>query len=682
MINQLINNLNAPIGCKYLKNRNNLVFVEYGSGKISSLNINPNATVVSQGSTVIKGTWIFDCETGALEGNINGPGDIWWEQIDNVKRQMVPVGGARIINMGNADFAAITPFILQSLAYNKDPIPGNNDVTNQLVNNDVFAVRTKAGNFAKIRVVNYDYNMKIEWITYKLTSPYKVLGTGYTNPEDIAVSVDEKTAFVTERSGNLLRVDLNNADRSKAVVLISGLQAPHQIYLDEQHQQVYFVEYANPGRLIRYNLKTGQKTVLLNGLRNAVGLLISSDLSYAYISEQYGGGSITRFSLDGGVPLIIASGLTNPFFLTWMDSSQTAMFVAERDPANRITIVETLPRPGSVRQVVNGVGMRPSSVACLDSTQLLICCNTEIDKANLLDDTPSQTGLFKGIGYVPLNYITQQGLADTTQNMSYPYQFTVNSPFGGSLSLQVNHRLAWLKGARFYRVSVDGGIRLDTWTDLKLNTANKKYEILEKFMPENQQGYYKIRNPNDYYMNTDLGMIINSKSLENGLRNFKIEYFIDINGTPLKEGSNVVTDSHPIMINNEKCTASIEMPTVGDLSAQFQCGMYKFTDNAQLVKINYVASHPSNEYGTYSWRLGRAGVGPVPGCTECNFDDKVKPLPISFEKSVNALLGTCPSAAFYAHVYVYARIINGSSRQSQYDAGATIAFALTPAGGP
>ncbi len=51
---------------------------------------------------------------------------------------------------------------------------------------------------------------------------------------------------------------------------------------------------------------------------------------------------------------------------------------------------------------------------------------------------------------------------------------------------------------------------------------------------------------------------------------------------------------------------------------------------------------------------------------------------VLFKEKVDKLLGTCPSAAFYAHVYVYAMAINGISRQSQYDASSNIAFALTP----
>lgn len=674
MVTKLVDGLGGAIGCRFLPKRNQLAFVEFATGKISLLDmVRPLDSIVSQGTTVLKGTWVFDCETGTLSGSLSGPGDIWWEQIDAVKRQMVPVSGASIVNLGKVDFNALTPEVLQALVYGKTPIPGNDDATNQLIKNDVFAVRTNGGNVAKIKVNKYGYDLKIEWVTYKLASAYHVIGTGYAQPEDIAVTADEKTAYVTERTGNFVKVNLASANRASATVVVSGMVAPQQIYLDEAHQQAYAVEYANPGRLIRIDLNTKTKTVLLNGLNNAVGLLISSDLAYAYISEQSGGGRISRYSLQNGVRTEIASGLTSPFFLTWANPAQSAMFVAERDPANRISIVDTVPAPGSVRQLVSGVGARPSSVASIDAARILICCDGEIDLADLLAGIIPAAGLFKGIGLVPWNLITAAGKADTTTQPLYPYQFAKNSPFGGVLSLEVNHFLALLAGARYYRVFVDGVLRLDTWWDLQLNAVNGKYEIPHQFKPQDisaTPGYYPIHLPGEFYFNTDLAMILDSTGLANGLRTFQIDFTNDL-------GVVLQTHSQKVLIDNNHCTASIDMPMVGGVSATTDCGMLQFSSTAQKVTIHYVASHPTL-FANYSWRLGRAGKGTVPGMAAASVDGVVSLAPFTFEQTVGALLGTCPSAAFYAYVYVAAMAINGFGRQSQYDAQAIIAFALTP----
>ncbi len=667
--------LGAAIGCRFLKQRNQLAFVEYASGAISLLDmIRPVSAIVSKGTTILKGTWVFDCETGVQDGNLHGTGDIWWEQIDSIRRQMMPVGGASIVNLGNINFAALTPASLQAQVYGKTPIPGNNDASNQLVAGDVFAVWTNAGNICKIKILQYDYSLKIQWVTYKLANARHVIGTGYATPEDIAVCADENTAYVTERTGNLLRVDLNNAHRADAVLIAAGMQAPHQIYLDEIRQQAYVVEYANPGSLIRIDLLTGLQTVLLSGLVNAIGLLVSADLAYAYISEQTGGGRISRYSLQDGTRLEIAAGLVNPFFLTWADPAQTSLFVAERAPANRITIVETLPRAGSVRHVANNMGAQASSVALLDSARLLVCCDHEIDLTDLFAGIIPALGLFKGIGLVPWNLITVDGRADTTTQPGYPYQFTQNAPFGGSLSLQVNHSLAWLGSVKYYRVLIDGNARLDTWWDLKLNTLNGKYEIPVQSLPKviaGQPGYYAIHKPNEWFMNSDLGLILDSGTLADGLRTFRVE-FTNIAG--------IVLSSHTqsVLINNNRCTASVEMPSVNGISATTECGMLQFSNRAQHVRIVYVASHPVPEFATFSWRLCKAGRGVVPGVPECNIDGNASLTPFTFDQEVNTLLGLCPSAAYYAAVYVYAKTINGISRQSQYDASSAVAFALTP----
>lgn len=669
---KLVGGLGGAIGCRFLKNRNQLVFVEY-AGKISLLDmVRPVAATISQGNTVLQGTYSFDFETGQMQATR----DIFWEQIDNIKRRMVPTNGAGIINLGIVDFNSITPAVLQTLAYSSTPINGNNDATNQLVNGDVFAVMTNEGNYAKVKITQYGYNLSIQWVTYKLNSPYHVIGVGYNNPEDIAVSSDETTAYVTERTGNLVKVNLNNANRAAAVVVATGMNAPHQIYLDEIRQQAYVVEYANPGRLIRINLQTGQKTILLNNLNNAIGLLISSDLAYAYISEQSNGGRVTRYSLQGGTPLQIASGLTNPFFLTWLDSAQTTILVPERDLANRVKLVNVLPNANNVQVLTTNVAFRPSSVAYADTSRLLVCCNEEIDVVNTLESFVS-TGIFKGIGLVPWNMITAAGVADTTvpdpvTNLLYPYQFEKNAPFGGTLSLQINHSFALTKGVKYYRVKAAGNTRFDSWTDVKMNPANGKYEIYVQFKPD-ANGFYEIHQPGDWFMNTDLGLILNSTSLSNGLQNFTIE-FADATKTVIPP----FTHQQNILIDNNHCVASIEMPMVGNNQTPNPCGMLKFTNTMlDIVTITYVASHPTQQ-ATRSFSIikGLNSITLVPDVPVSGLP--VNNAPFTIQRKAADFLGACPAAAFSAYVYVSARAINGISRQSQYDRSAAVAFALTP----
>src|SRR3954454_12844375 len=53
-----------------------------------------------------------------------------------------------------------------------------------------------------------------------------VLGTGYLEPEDLVLTADASTAYVTERGGNLLKVSLASPDRASASVVASGLNQP------------------------------------------------------------------------------------------------------------------------------------------------------------------------------------------------------------------------------------------------------------------------------------------------------------------------------------------------------------------------------------------------------------------------------------------------------------------------
>lgn len=415
---KLIGGLGGAIGSRYLKNKNQLIFTEY-AGFISTYNmVQPLANILSQGTATITGTWHFDCETGTM----TAPGtalDFWWEQMTAVQRQITPQGGALAINLGAVDFNAITPAALQTYAYSTNPINGNNDSSNKLVAGNVFCIKTREGNYCKLKVVTYGYNITVQYVTYKLQSAYNRIGSGYNQPEDIAVRSDESTAYVTERTGNLVKVNLSNANRSAATVVCSGLNTPQQLWLDEAHNQAYTVEYSNIGRLIRIDLNTGIKTIIFSGLNLPIGLVLSSDLSYAYVSEQ-GISSISRINLSTASKTIIATGLQSPFFLTWNDISETRLLVAERDPANRVSVVDITKTSANVNILITGTALRPSSVAVTSPGTYEVFCDAELDEFTV---TISNGFLYKGIGYVPWNLVAANGKADTKHNQPIHFNF-------------------------------------------------------------------------------------------------------------------------------------------------------------------------------------------------------------------------------------------------------------------
>ncbi len=668
---QLATNLAGAIGSDFRRSHAQLIFVEFG-GKLSSLNLFRTSAVVSSGSILLKGTWTFDLETG-VQGGLGSDFDIWWEQITDTKRQMVPRNNARIVNLGLVNFNTLTADSLQKQTYSTTPIPGNNDASNKLVPGDVFAVLTAQGNYAKVKVLSYGYNLNIQWVTYKLNPAYTVLGTGYQQPEDVKLSGDGIHAYVTERAGNLLKVVINNANRAAATTVASGLIAPQQLFLDEPNHAAYVVEYAPTGHLWRIDLNNGSKIALVSNLENAVGLVLSADLQYAYVSEQTAGadkGRVSRIQLSNGARTKLATGLVNPFFLTWESPAQTSLLVPERDPANRITRINLSAEAAQVIAV--GVPVRPSSVAMINPGDILICSDKIIEELEYIALQASGP-LLMGIGFVPFDKVLPNGLATTDAGYFY---HVVNAPFGGSLPLMVNHQRAFNDGARYYRVKVDGVVNSTApWSDYKWDGLHYFLNTITPTKIAGQLGYYPVHTTSELFlwMNPSLGGFVDSTALSNGLHTIVLE-FITAAGV-LVETSTPLT----ILINNQQCLAGINVPTINGVGAEPTCGVLKYnpaTKATDKVKMTYSAGHPG-KFANYSFQLVK-GVNNVPLPPPTSGPVTAPLMLLASSGTVGNLLGSCTVAGFAEHIYVATTIQNGWGRQSQYDASALIAFVLSP----
>lgn len=506
------------------------------------------------------------------------------------------------------------------------------------------------------------------------TSTLKTLGSGYSQPESIVVASDGNTAYITERSGNLLTISLGSANRSSAKVIASGLDTPQQMALDEAHSRAYVVEYASPGRLLRIDLTSGAISVITSSLEFAIGVAITSDLSTAYVSEQpTSGGRIRKVALATGVVSNFVTGLTNPFFLTWINSSQQGLFVPERDPADRISVVNTT--GGAPIVAVSPVAFRPSSVAVPSPGQLLIACDTEIDTCSLL---PAATGnLLLGIGYVPFNGITAAGFANTTSFVGYFYQVS-NVPFGGTLPIIIDHKDAYGMGARYYRVMVDGSPGLDVWTDLKLNTSTGLFETqtMSPITIGTTPGYYPVRNPADVWLTANLGDLLSTTALPYAQAKIQIE-FVNASGAPV-----ITSNTISPLIDNAPCVATLSEATLSGRTADPLCGFLPYAPPLlplpppplppppPFVTIPYTASQPHN-HATYTFQLWK-GVNMI--------QEVAGNVPSTgpFAISLSTLMGTCIVAGCAADLYVAATAINGWDRQGQYDRSAEEAFALAP----
>jgi hypothetical protein len=674
----LATGLHGAIGCDFIPSTNQLAFVEY-SGNVSILNLFlPQVAVVSQGTKTITGTWGFDCETGAL-GGINAPMDIWWEQLTNVERKMVPVAGAKITYLGHVDYNAVTTATLQTLAYGTAPIDGNNDASNKLTNGAVFAVQTNAGNYCKVKVLNYGYNIEIEWATYKLGQRYKVLGTGYNEPEDIIVGLDGRHAFVSERTGNILKVDLSNASRAAATVLATGLTAPQQMVFDSVHAHIFVVEYAAAGRLLRVDTATGTVTQVATGLDHPVGIALAADEQSAYVTEQAAtGGRLRRVDLGTGAATDVASGFTAPFMMTWLDSARERLALCERDPANRIAIVD-LSQGNLITRLSAGIGFRPSDLALVGPHRALVTADAEID--DILFGVDPLTGpLYKGIGFVPFDRIDPvTGLANTWADVTYFFRVQ-NVPFGSKIPVKVNHYLASIDGAAWYQILIDGVPRGDSWGDYKWNPVTNTYDsvLISAANVGPLHNVYPVRTLADLVLwyNSDLGGRVDTTGYVDGLHTIEVRFYNAAFGSIAVAAPN--GGPHQVCFDNSPCFASLDSITLGGQSAGSDCGILKYVNLTDVVTMTYRATQ-AHASATYSFAVLR-GAHEIAALEQ---GGNVGAPTYTETTTVTTLLGTCAApggpgtAGFLEELYVATKAIDGENRLSGYDRSDARAFVLS-----
>jgi hypothetical protein len=363
--------------------------------------------------------------------------------------------------------------------------------------------------------------------------------------------------------------------------------------------------------------------------------------------------------------------MVNPFFLTFEDATQSAILVPERDPANRITSVHISPPAAHV--VANGVPFRPSSVDVLNPGDILICSDQVIEELLFSPAVFQPTGpLLMGIGNIPFDRVTSSGKADTTVDPTYFYQVK-DTPFGGALPLSVNHLRAFEDGASFYRVKIDGVVRLDSWTDEKWNGFTYVATTTQPVVVAGQPGYYPVHPLAELFLwlHPELGSLVDSTNLSNGLHTITLE-FVDAGGG-LIETSTPLT----ILVDNNKCVATLATPSLNGNTADPTCGTLKYAaKNTDPVMMAFVASHP-NGFATFSFTLVK-GVNTVALPTTPPTSGPVTTAVSPITDTVAHLMGGCNVAGFGEYLYVAATANNGWGRQSQYDASDAIAFVLAP----
>jgi hypothetical protein len=223
--------------------------------------------------------------------------------------------------------------------------------------------------------------------------------------------------------------------------------------------------------------------------------------------------------------------------MEWGDSTESSILLAERDPANRITLLNLSTTPVTSTVILSGVASRPSSLVQTKPGTLVVCSDSIITQYDLSSSLFSLAGpLFMGIGLVPVDHIINtgnnatDGYADTTDNPGYILQVK-DSPFGGTLAIMVNHNAALLAGAAYYKLFVTQvtplpGLPVEprqTFSDYLWSPVSNSF--VPKSTSPDTGGFYAVRSPLQIWYNPLLGYMLDTTILNNGLYEINLKLY-------------------------------------------------------------------------------------------------------------------------------------------------------------
>jgi hypothetical protein len=352
-----------------------------------------------------------------------------------------------------------------------------------------------------------------------------VLGSGYSAPSDVELSIDRLHAYVADRPGTLLRLSLTNMNRAAATVVASGLNGIDQVALDEAHGVAYVAEFTG-GHIQQVNLTTGVKTVVAT-IATPRGVLVTSDGRFIYVSSD--AGTITRFDLSTNTSVVIASGLNAPRHLTWADAGESTILFPQPNPTGTVLKADLTTTPATVTAIAGPTAPAPYSVAVLSSNQLLVASATVVSEVDLTASVYSAAGpIFLGIGFVPADAThLPNGYADTTVDPTYFFQVK-DCPFGGTLPLMINWEHARTLGANFYQVFIAGPSGppvqvTQSFGDYLWSVPLNQFELVTTTPASG--GYYRLRSAGQIWLNFWLGLLLDTTGRPNGLNTISIKLF-------------------------------------------------------------------------------------------------------------------------------------------------------------
>lgn len=426
----------------------------------------------------------------------------------------------------------------------------------------------------------------VEWSSGELsklnlaTNTVTVIQSGFVQPESVALFPGYPLAYVTTRDGKLWKCSTTSSART---LVASGLGAPHALVIDPAAFVAYVTDFSG-GNLWRVNLGSGARTAVLAGLTNPLGLLLSADYRTAYVAEP---NRILQIDLASPSRIPLATGLSNAFFMDWANDARTAIYFVERDPANRVSLLDVASRTTSF---IANVAWRPSSVAHgSDPCAIYVASDNVIQRVQMCD---AGGPIITRVGFIPsteIDFTTGQATTDPS------YFFRVkNASFGGSNQIMLNFPGMRSAGATYYKILLDGSPvtapETASWGNYKWNGASF---VLQTVTP-NASGFYRVPAASDLWAIPDLGFVLNTLPLSTGRHVVRIKLYNFFFG---QLTTNPEDDKVALLIDNDPPVVGIDR-IEHDGNLLDECALV--TSGSALFNITFNAYDRQNHLYSYS----------------------------------------------------------------------------------
>ncbi|NJK32442.1 MAG: hypothetical protein HC927_08535 [Deltaproteobacteria bacterium] len=683
----LFENLNNVRGTHYGSDSNSLYFAQ--DGVISRVAGNPT-TLIGEGYGVA-----FNVYKTVNLDNL-GTSDIrrYPSYLQGLQQGLGPASKTQLFELESPQGTTLDAITIeQLLAVDWDAVtPGAKLMISELVPERFLAARIPNSmpdgapfHYAKIRLYQEDGD-RIDWVTYLVDAKPTAVSPPYPEVRDIVVSDFESRIYMSWVEGDEgyvgfveRRVTGPYPQYDLFPIPITMLASPQQIATDGVH--LYVVDATS---LWRIDLLDQTQVELVTGLSNGVGLLIDLEdsLTRAYLLEESGDLRVVELSqfdeqlqqpLEAPAPILSVGASVG--FMSWANQERTGIYIADR-ANNSIKLVDLATDQISTELELGDAS--PWSVEMFAPGKFYIACDNQIGVYSR-NISPIQGVLMLGIGLIPFDYInnsdmanpigTLDGMANTSSAPGYYFSSYPNLPFGGTLSLMINHEDAWNNDIRYYRVSI-----LNLQTQVKRDLDASFVDMLwnpeavggPRFEPKTTSGpIFPIRHPTELWYNPYLGAKIATSLSDNGQNVLEV-VFLDASKQPVPNAS----FERLLLIDNTKYHTSLQLPRIGTVNeapspepSELSCGCLTYASKDDRVELDFAAWHPAG-VGQYTLRVHRGGMSLANLAQTGDVDQAETPHTKSTTAAdnwirVGHLIGDCDIANISLQISAYSRVIDG-----------------------